>query len=154
MIFPKSWHNQIKGQAMVETAFVLFVLVLFVFGIIEFGRAMFIKNMLNNAARAGVRCAVVTAPTGLTSPPNWTQANIDTITTCANNSIFYIKPPEQTTVGIFMNNGTTPVAANSVHPTPGDTVTVTVTLTGYNAIVPKLIPISGTFIGTASMRYE
>ena len=42
---------------MVEMAFVLFLLVVLIFGMTEFGRAMYIKNTLNNAARAGVRAA-------------------------------------------------------------------------------------------------
>ena len=59
---------------MVEMAFVIFLLVLLVFGITEFGRAMYTKNTLNNAARAGARVAVVTAginncsSAGLASP--------------------------------------------------------------------------------------
>ena len=42
-----------KGQALVEMAIMLPILVLFVFGITEFGRAMYIKNCLNNAAGQG-----------------------------------------------------------------------------------------------------
>ena len=59
-------RNQ-KGQALVEFAIILPLLFLLIFGIFEFGRAMFIKNSLNNAARSAVRVAVVT--------PNLTDIN-------------------------------------------------------------------------------
>src|SRR5512143_1384986 len=49
-----------NGQAMVETALVFFFLILLIFGMTEFGRAMYTKNTLTNAARAAARTAVVT----------------------------------------------------------------------------------------------
>jgi len=51
--------NNKKGSALVETAIILPVLLLIVIGICEFGRAMFISNTLNNAAREGARRAAV-----------------------------------------------------------------------------------------------
>jgi len=48
-----------KGQAMVETIFVLPLLFLLIFGIIEFGRIYFTYMMLSNAAREGARYSVV-----------------------------------------------------------------------------------------------
>ena len=48
------------GQALVEMAIILPLLLLLVMGIFEFGRAMYIKNTLTQAARAGARTAVVT----------------------------------------------------------------------------------------------
>lgn len=44
-----------SGQAVVEFALVLPVLVLMVFGAIEFGRAYYDLHLLTNAARAGAR---------------------------------------------------------------------------------------------------
>lgn len=44
-----------KGQALVEFAFVLPILFGFIFGIIEFGRVMWVQQVLSNAARAAVR---------------------------------------------------------------------------------------------------
>ena len=48
-----------KGQAMVETIFVLPLLFLLIFGIIEFGRIYFTYMILSNAAREGARYSVV-----------------------------------------------------------------------------------------------
>ncbi len=51
--------NNRKGQAMVETIFVLPLLFLLVFGIIEFGRIYFTYSILSNAVREGARYAAV-----------------------------------------------------------------------------------------------
>ena len=150
-------HNK-KGQALIETALSIFILFLLVFGIVEFGRAMFVKNMLNNAARAGARTAVVSPPTGSGNPPKWGASDISTITNSVNNAVYYTKAPEQVNVTILIrtppSTTDTTVTANTVHPSSGDIVTVQTQLTNFVSIVPKLIPISATLTGTASMRYE
>lgn len=51
-----------RGNAVIEFAFVLPLLLLLCFGITEFGRAWVTKSILTSAAREGVRLAVVTAP--------------------------------------------------------------------------------------------
>lgn len=51
-----------SGQAIVELAIILLPLALLVFGMIEFGRYLYLKNSVTNAAREGVRKAVVTNP--------------------------------------------------------------------------------------------
>lgn len=51
-----------RGQAVIELALVLPLLLTVVFGITEFGRAWMSMNVLTSAAREGVRLAVVTAP--------------------------------------------------------------------------------------------
>jgi len=48
-----------KGAATVEFAFVAFLLLLIVFGIIEFGIILFDKHVLTNATREGSRAGVV-----------------------------------------------------------------------------------------------
>lgn len=137
-----------KGQALVEIAIMLPILVLFVFGITEFGRAMYIKNCLNNAARAGVRQAVVTS--GLTNNIAITSTNdqgFPDIQSKIYDSIFYMKKADVTALVTYTPNTHSPAQAS-------DTVTVTVTLTGFASFVPKLIKIGNTLIGSASMRYE
>jgi Flp pilus assembly protein TadG len=47
------------GQTLIETTFILALILLILFGIAEFARAWFLKNSLNNAARIGARVAVV-----------------------------------------------------------------------------------------------
>jgi len=50
-----------KGQSLVEFALVLPLLLLILFGITEFGRAIMTKNVLHSASREGARLAVVSA---------------------------------------------------------------------------------------------
>jgi len=51
-----------RGNAVVEFALVLPILLALVFGITEFGRAWMTVNVMSTAAREGARLAVVTAP--------------------------------------------------------------------------------------------
>jgi len=49
------------GQSIVEFALVLPILLLVLFGITEFGRAIMVTNILHTASREGARLAVVSA---------------------------------------------------------------------------------------------
>jgi Flp pilus assembly protein TadG len=48
-----------RGQALVEFALVLPLLILLLVGVLDFGRAIFAYNSLSNAARSGAREAIV-----------------------------------------------------------------------------------------------
>ena len=50
-----------RGQALAETGIVIVLLVTMAMGIIEFGRAWLIANMITHAARDGARMAAVPA---------------------------------------------------------------------------------------------
>lgn len=54
------YSNKESGQTLVEFALVLPLLLLVIFGTIEFGRLMHAHIMVNSAAREGVRKAAVT----------------------------------------------------------------------------------------------
>lgn len=142
-----------KGQALVEMAFILPVLLFFVFGIFEFGRAMYIKNTITHAARAGARAAIVTP----NLPPS---ANLATCTTTTTNPAFLATcqslytgiKKENTSVKleVFAPDGT----ARTTNAVAGDVVKVTATLSGFTSVVPKLIPVPTTISGNTAMRYE
>jgi Flp pilus assembly protein TadG len=51
-----------RGNAVVEFALILPLLLLIVFGITEFGRAWMVVNVMATASREGARLAVVTGP--------------------------------------------------------------------------------------------
>jgi Flp pilus assembly protein TadG len=55
---PAGWRDE-RGAAAVEFALVLPVIILLLFGIIEFGRAWNVKQVLTDAAREGARVAAV-----------------------------------------------------------------------------------------------
>jgi Flp pilus assembly protein TadG len=52
------------GQAIIEFAVLLPILLLVLFGITEFGRAIMVTNVLNTAAREGARKAISPYPEG------------------------------------------------------------------------------------------
>jgi len=58
----KSIIKSQRGQAMVELAIVLPILLLIIFGIIEFGSIYATDLAINNAAREGARAAALGAP--------------------------------------------------------------------------------------------
>lgn len=67
-------YKRTEGQTLIETAVILFLLLLILLGITEFSRAWYTKNSLKNAARSGARVAVVT------------PAPITTSFTCTNDT--------------------------------------------------------------------
>jgi len=121
--------NNKKGATLVETAIILPLLVLIVFGICEFGWAMYVNNTLNNAAREGARRAAVTP----------TPINVsDHVRAC----LTFDYDESDLTI-----DTTTPAAS-------GDPVTVTVTLKFHT--FTRMFPLlDGKLLkGEATMRYE
>jgi Flp pilus assembly protein TadG len=158
MSIPESKLTKNKGQALVETALVLMILVVLVFGIVELGRAMYTKNTLNNAARAGARAAVVTSPL-INLPRSYPSYNTtDNIYNNIFGSLFYVDKSSITaTVCVADSSGActanTPAAS-------GDPIKVSITYSGFIYVIPSLfgptglIPLTSTFTGSATMRYE
>lgn len=61
--------RKISGQVLIETAIILPLLLLLLFGMVDFSRAIYTHSTLHNAARSGARAAAVTHPLASTSPP-------------------------------------------------------------------------------------
>ncbi|MDP8245602.1 MAG: TadE/TadG family type IV pilus assembly protein [Candidatus Hinthialibacter antarcticus] len=55
----KAWNQGERGSATVEFALVLPILMLMLFGIIEFGRVLSVQHLLNTAVREGARMAAL-----------------------------------------------------------------------------------------------
>ncbi|RII27808.1 MAG: hypothetical protein CXR31_06160 [Geobacter sp.] len=166
-----------KGQTIVETAIILPILLILVLGIFEFGRAMYVKNTLNNAARAGARAAVVLPLYDATTNPNGLQtvSNVPLNSACGssgvNKSVYDIICGSLTN-GIPRNDSTavsiaafTSYSTATSSPSPNDRITVTLTWSNYPTLFNKAIPVVGntnvtimgsglTLTGQASMRYE
>ena len=144
-----------KGQTVIETALMMILLLVLIFGIAEIARAWWLKNQLNNAARVGVRVAIVTP--GLTNisattclPP---PANPVVLAACNSITNTALHDDFNTKVGlnIIGNGGTAD---------PSDTIIVTVQ-GKFVSIVPNLATLSFGLIPDqipmstdASMRYE
>jgi len=145
------------GQALVEMAIVLPFLLLLVCGIIEFGRAMYIKNTLTSAARAGVRAAVVTPDCVDKTYAAGTLATSRSTTDIIQQKIYdsMINVPDRdkayATIDVIGKNGTPTL--------PDDTVTATVSVP-FNTIVKGILKMlrpdntAIVLVGTASMRFE
>ena len=59
MVIRKLRGGRRRGAVAVETALVMIRMMMFVFGIFEYGRLLMDWNLLNNAAREGCRYALV-----------------------------------------------------------------------------------------------
>lgn len=123
-----------SGEALLEIALVLPILLVLSLGMLDFGRAFHAKNIVDAAAREACRVAVVTAPdVGLA----------------------------QARAGVILAAGG--LAANSVDvvgPDPSKMVTVTVNAT-FTFVTPGIFTLVGasmgntiTMIGHSSMRFE
>jgi Flp pilus assembly protein TadG len=130
-----------RGQSVIEFAIVLPLLLALVFGITEFGRALWTVNVMTSAAREGVRVAVVTGP-------DWTRVDNRVREVC-------------NAAGIRASNGPRQVQLTAIthaySPTDVEKrVTVTVTA-NFNVLTGRVL---GRFSGTiplsasASMRHE
>ncbi|MEA3308793.1 MAG: TadE/TadG family type IV pilus assembly protein [Chloroflexota bacterium] len=94
----KTPGNHKKGQTLVEFALILPLLLLILFGIIEFGRILFIYSNLFNAAREGVRY-------GITMPRDY-----DGIAQHVEDAIVAV-PDDDVNIGVWYDDG--PQSANT-----------------------------------------
>lgn len=80
-----------KGQALVEMAFVIPILLMLVFGITEFGRIFGTQLILSNSAREGARFAAV----GATDTEIITKI-VNNVTVLDNSKLFISITPDDT----------------------------------------------------------
>jgi len=144
-----------NGATVIEFALVLPLLMVFVFGIIEFSLLSYNKAMITQASRAGARAGIVYAGT---RPDNTAIENV--VNNYRNKLITFGSgtPPEPQIIRKDKDGGTitdlTDVAS-------GSSLTVTVSYTYTFLVFPNLIElIKGSFVNTIDlsattvMRYE
>jgi Flp pilus assembly protein TadG len=88
------------GAAMVEMAFVLPIFLLVVWGIIDFGRLLFVSNSMATAVREGARQAAVVDLTN--------QANITAVKTRVKGAFSPLGGPQITDAEISIDLGAVP----------------------------------------------
>lgn len=121
----KQFVNQ-RGAVALEFALLLPVFLVILFGTIEFGRMMYGREIVTNAAREGARAGIVARAPVTTKPSG------ATITAIANNYL--------TGTGISPASVTfTPVGAQLAYPAP---LTVTVQYQ-YNFLIPYIPAVVG-----------
>lgn len=135
------------GAALVETALVLPIFFMVVLGIIEFGRAMMVAQLLNNGAREGARVAIM---------PGSTNTEVqNTVLNFVSGAVGVA--PEKVTVNITV----TPAAGN---PDPGNnvanankrdlcTVVCEVAFTDVDYLPGKFLN-GSKLVGQCAMRHE
>lgn len=142
-----------RGQALVEFAFVFPVIALMTFAFIDIGRAVFAYNTINEAARQGLRVAVVNQLDPVSGPwlcqssrpvqniadPDWTWRGC----AAASGATIGVKAAD-VSVAYSTPAGTDLICAP--HLNVGCVVTVTV-----NAKFTPITPVAGILIGEIDM---
>ncbi len=109
----RKWQGNRRGVSTVEMAMMLPVFVLSILGIIEIGRAMMLVQVLEDAARTGVRMAILT---------NTTNAQVTSaVQTLVHNTTNVTTGNITVTIGVKGNN-----SASLSTAVPGDTISVAV----------------------------
>lgn len=107
----RSLSRDDHGQALVEMGIVLILFVILVLGVLEFGRAWMVANMITHAARDGARAAAVVTSVNRdsngnisggkkTAIENQVMAQIDTVLPAAQRSSFSASVTQDTVNGI------------------------------------------------------
>jgi Flp pilus assembly protein TadG len=131
-----------RGVSTVEFAFVAPVFFLMVLGVIEFGRGLMVQQLLLNAARNGVRKAIVGGQTS------------SSITTSITNELTgYNLNTTNLTVNVEVNDSTSPGLTTST--ASGSEVTVQVLIpVGDVSWLPKLSFLKNKLAAQFTMRVE
>ena len=105
-----------SGNAVLDLAFVLPILLMLTFGAIEYGYAMFVKHALQGAAREGARAAIVSGATAATIQSAVDQAML----TSGFQQTKYVRP---STIEVYKNGAYSTAWTGAV---AGDGIRVTV----------------------------
>ena len=137
-----------KGAAAVEFAILLPLLLLVIFGGIEYGLLMYNKQILTNASREAARAGIVSRA------PRLSDAQIQAV--ARNYADAHMVTFDSTTTGIE-----TPVVAYPGGQAFGDDLTVTVSYRYSFLLIPDLsglfgesLPGSLNLVAATTMRYE
>jgi Flp pilus assembly protein TadG len=137
----KRSHRKQSGTTMLETAIVLPVLLLILFGIVESGILLSRFLIVTNAAREGVRTAIVFQKT----------CDAGTVTTAVQNTVINYT----STAGITTVPGD--VAVAGICSGSGTAATVTVTYAHTYRVIDRLAPTLASpvnVVGNSTMRNE
>lgn len=136
-----------RGAALVEAALVLPIFFMVILGIVEFGRAFMISQMIQNAAREGCRKGVTGA---------YTTATITSDIKSELSSLGVDSTKVNVTVLVTVETGNPAVANNEVaNATTKDLVSVTVSVPFANvALIPGKYLKGKTLSAKSTMRHE
>lgn len=135
------------GLAVVEFAFIAPLLVFLILGLIEVSRAIQVRQVLGDAARAACRRGIISGYTNDTISQNAKDILDDYLDVNTNDNV---KPSANATITILVNNSsTTDVSASK----KGDVITVKVSIAASNVtwVTPRFITGSTNIIQTVTM---
>ena len=138
-----------QGQALVELAFVIPLVLLFLFGIIDFGLALNQQNSETNIANIAVREAAIVTSTNFTATCNGnSESTLNAWAQCEAASDGAAAP----SVCVADISGASPSSTY----TTGDPIKVEVTssFSWLHLITGKVAGLSSTIGANATMRYE
>jgi Flp pilus assembly protein TadG len=84
-----------RGQSIIEFALVLPILLMVLFGITEFGRAIMVKNILHTASREGARLAAVSPVSDSLSVKGRVEEVLDAANIDAETIIIEFSPADK-----------------------------------------------------------
>jgi len=126
-----------RGQSLVELGITIVLLVTLAMGIIEFGRAFMIANMVTAATRDGARAAAVTSSTNRDATTGQiSSAGKSAIQTQVVNEVNSVAPNLFTTSNVAVCQSTLDASC----PTVAGINTVTVTVTKNVPFIFNLVP--------------
>jgi Flp pilus assembly protein TadG len=122
--FPKSKRQANRGATIVEFAIILPLLLLLVFGLIEFGLILYNQHVITNACREAARAGVqLASPPGTTQSPNrYTKAQIVDVVNnyCGNYLVSFgsnsNQPPTTKVYRIDKDNPASDLLLNNTDP--------------------------------------
>lgn len=123
MILDRAERNRRRGVTAVETALVIIPLLMFMFGLFEYGRMLMDWNLLDNAAREGCRYALAN------NQDTSISTDVTTIVTkfmAGRNTSFSSFTVSVSGVHTVNGTSTTYTGNNVNNLSPGDTITVSV----------------------------
>lgn len=138
----RRWRD--RGAAAVEFAIVVPVIIILIFGSIEFGLAVNARTQVQNAAREGVRVASLTA--------NGDSTSTAQVQVAALNAVSNITGTKTVTVTCTTPGGATCTIGAAANGGNIATVVVTINYTGITGMFPALT--NTTISGSSYMRIE
>jgi Flp pilus assembly protein TadG len=113
-----------RGSTLIEYTFVLLMSLTMLFGIIDFGRALYAYHYISNAAREGTRYASVRGATCDNATVTPCPATTREIQNYATNAPLGIDTTRLTAVASFVSNGVAVCSVTNNYPGCGVQVTV------------------------------
>jgi Flp pilus assembly protein TadG len=140
---PRGHHE--RGNTLGEFAIVLAAVMTLIFGIVDFGRVMYIYHLIGNAARAGTRYAIVRGSACSASGCPATASSIQTYVRSLTPEI------NQSAVAVATTWGNSGGCSGAPFNGPGCLVTVQVSYNVRLIAVPLLPGVTMPIISTSQM---